>query len=65
MSVAQNSGIRKTARQFSVALVACLAVAGGAALVAAPEHAPAGQRQQAGADDDWPFPAPTTAAPIN
>ncbi|MEV5968388.1 hypothetical protein [Streptomyces sp. NPDC051921] len=65
MSAEQNSGIRRTVGQFAVALVACMAIAGGAAVVAAPDAAPTGQQQRAGANDDWPFPAPTTAPPVN
>ncbi|MFI8826839.1 hypothetical protein [Streptomyces sp. NPDC053431] len=66
MSAEQNSGIRRTVGRFAVALAACLAVAGGAAVAAAPDTAPAGEQQQrAGATDDWPYPAPTTAPPVN
>ncbi|MFC9794374.1 hypothetical protein [Streptomyces sp. NPDC057695] len=63
MSAEQNSGIRRTVRQFALALVACLAVAGGAATVAAVDSAPAGQ-QQAGPTDDWPHAVPTTKPPV-
>ncbi|MFI8518707.1 hypothetical protein ACIGEZ_12910 [Streptomyces sp. NPDC085481] len=64
MTAEQNSGMRKTVRQFTLALVACLAVAGGAALAAAPDAAPAGQ-QQAGANDDWPHATGTPAPPVD
>ncbi|MFI8963915.1 hypothetical protein ACIGO8_17580 [Streptomyces sp. NPDC053493] len=64
MSVEQNSGIRKAVRRFAVALVACLAVAGGAALATSPDPAPAGQ-QRAGATDDWPHPVGTPAPVVN
>ncbi|WP_338494619.1 hypothetical protein [Streptomyces sp. SJL17-4] len=64
MSAEQNSGIRMAVRQFALALVACLAVGGGAALATTADAAPAGQ-QQAGPTDDWPHAVPTTTSPIN
>ncbi|MFF5975474.1 hypothetical protein ACFY7C_28600 [Streptomyces sp. NPDC012769] len=64
MSVEQNLGMRKTVRQFALAFVACLAVAGGAAAVASGDaEAPATHQQQMFADDvNWPVPTP---APTN
>ncbi|MET9436102.1 hypothetical protein [Streptomyces sp. NPDC006551] len=66
MSAVRISGIRKTVRQFALAAVACMAVAGGAALVAAPDTTSASVPQQAsGADVDWPNATPTPVAPTN
>ncbi|MBT2443643.1 hypothetical protein J7E93_26815 [Streptomyces sp. ISL-36] len=65
MSAVRIAGVRKTVRQFSVAVVACMAVAGGAALVAAPDSASAPVSQQAGAENDWPKASPTPVAPTN
>ncbi|MFF8607848.1 hypothetical protein ACF06X_18105 [Streptomyces sp. NPDC015346] len=64
MSAARNAGIRKTVRQFAIAMVACTAVAGGASLAAGgTAPAPAQLHQQAdGTNDDWPAPSP---APTN
>ncbi|MEU9699990.1 hypothetical protein [Streptomyces sp. NPDC047981] len=63
MSAARIADIRKTVRQFAVAIVACTAVAGGAALVAAPDDtAPVGPRMVAdGQDNGWPVPPPSPA----
>ncbi|MFD0372587.1 hypothetical protein [Streptomyces sp. NPDC059071] len=63
MSAQQNTGLRKTVRQFALALVACMAVAGGAVAVAGSgdAEAPAAPRLML-ADDNWPVPTP---APSN
>ncbi|MEU3606695.1 hypothetical protein AB0E83_14805 [Streptomyces sp. NPDC035033] len=66
MSVEKNSGMQKTARQFLLALTACLAVAGGAALAVAPGDAPESPVQHAGVTVDWPHTTATaTPAPVN
>ncbi|MEU6880758.1 hypothetical protein [Streptomyces sp. NPDC046712] len=65
MSAVRVSGIRRTVRQFAVAFAACMAVAGGAALVAAPDTAPASTSQQAGAENEWPKASPSPVAPTN
>ncbi|MFF9344967.1 MULTISPECIES: hypothetical protein [unclassified Streptomyces] len=62
MSVAQNSGMRKTVRQFLVALTACLAVGAGAAFAVGPGSAPESPVQHAGVTVDWPH-ATATATP--
>ncbi|MCX2180819.1 hypothetical protein KV205_09795 [Streptomyces sp. SKN60] len=55
-----NKTMNKTFRQFALALVACLAVAGGATIAAtsgeadAPNDAP----RLMLADDNWPVPTP-------
>ncbi|GAA2788049.1 hypothetical protein [Streptomyces showdoensis] len=65
MSAQQNAGVRKTVRQFALALVACLAVAGGASLAAADDSG-AAQQQNAGVTNEWPFVDPTpTPTPTN
>lgn len=64
MSAEQNSGMRKTARQLALALVACIAVAGGAAL-AADGGSAAPQEQHAGVTNEWPYATPTPVAPTN
>ncbi|MEV7275545.1 hypothetical protein [Streptomyces sp. NPDC093111] len=65
MSAQQNTGVRKTVRQFTLALVACLAVAGGAAVATAEDGAAAPQ-QNAGVTNEWPFVDPTpTPTPTN
>ncbi|MFF6774259.1 hypothetical protein ACFY8W_11915 [Streptomyces sp. NPDC012637] len=62
MSAQQNTGLRKTVRQFTLALVACMAVAGGAAVAGSGDaEAPAAPRLML-ADDNWPVPTP---APSN
>jgi invasion protein IalB len=63
MSAQSVTGARKTVRQFALAMVACLAVAGGAAVVAAQDSAPAGQ-QPSVAGDEWPAPT-KSPAPTN
>lgn len=65
MSAVRSAGIRKTVRQFAVAMTACMAVAGGAALVSAPDAGPAATSKQAGAENDWPKASPTPIAPTN
>jgi hypothetical protein len=65
MSAEQNSGIRRAVRQLALALVACLAVAGGAAVAAAPDKEPAKLEQHAGTAVDWPGPAPTASPTTN
>ncbi|MER7515057.1 hypothetical protein [Streptomyces sp. NPDC126499] len=64
MSAEQNLGMRKTVRQFALAFVAALAVAGGAAVAASGDaEAPAVHQQQVFAEDvNWPVPTP---APTN
>ncbi|MEU6978673.1 MULTISPECIES: hypothetical protein [unclassified Streptomyces] len=64
MFAQQNAGVRKTVRQFALALVACMAVAGGAALATADDSA-AVQQQHAGVTNEWPFATPTPAPPTN
>lgn len=64
MSAQQNTGVRKTVRQFAFALVACMAVAGGAALATADDTG-AVQQQHAGVTNEWPFATPTPVAPTN
>ncbi|GAA3392701.1 hypothetical protein [Streptomyces roseoviridis] len=57
MSVERNTGVRRTVRQFALALVACLAVAGGAvAAVGGQGDAPV--QQLVVADDNWPIQTP-------
>ncbi|MEW2404479.1 hypothetical protein [Streptomyces sp. NPDC046862] len=52
---------RKTARQFTLALVLCAGVAGGAAIGAAPGQE--GPTHRVTADNDWPTPpSPAPAA---
>ncbi|WMX45762.1 hypothetical protein [Streptomyces roseicoloratus] len=59
MSAQQNTGPRNTVRRFALALVACLAVAGGAAAAVGGAEAPATHQQPAFADDvNWPVPTP-------
>ncbi|MFE5487403.1 hypothetical protein [Streptomyces sp. NPDC056527] len=66
MSAVRIPAVRKIVRQFAIAMVACTAVAGGAALAAAPETTPASISQQAGAENDWPkAPTPSPVAPTN
>ncbi|MGW0464563.1 hypothetical protein ACWDX6_04690 [Streptomyces sp. NPDC003027] len=67
MSAVRISGVRRTVRQFALAAVACIAVAGGAVLVAAPGTTSASVPQQAsGAEVDWPnTPSPSPVAPTN
>ncbi|MFD7321974.1 hypothetical protein ACFV9D_12980 [Streptomyces sp. NPDC059875] len=65
MSAVRIPAVRKTVRQFAVAMVACMAVAGGAALVAAPDATSASTSRQAGADNDWPNVSPSPVAPTN
>ncbi|MEV6326128.1 hypothetical protein [Streptomyces sp. NPDC051909] len=55
--------MNKTIRQFALALVACLAVAGGATIAATSSDSGA-THQPASAGDEWPVP-PATSAPIN
>ncbi|MET9952893.1 hypothetical protein ABZ135_15260 [Streptomyces sp. NPDC006339] len=57
MSAERNAGARKAIRQFALALVACLAVAGGAAVAAGGEgDTPA--TQHVVAEDNWPIQSP-------
>ncbi|MFF0432814.1 hypothetical protein ACFYU9_11385 [Streptomyces sp. NPDC004327] len=63
MSAQQTTGIRKTATQLALALVACLAVAGGAAAVAHSDDA-AVQQQPGVAGAEWPAP-PASPTPTN
>ncbi|MFF7181901.1 hypothetical protein [Streptomyces sp. NPDC008121] len=67
MSAAHGADIRTAARRFAVALTACLAVGGGAALVAAPDSALAPVSQNAGGQEDngWPVPPPSPAPSID
>ncbi|MEU8762274.1 hypothetical protein [Streptomyces sp. NPDC048659] len=66
MSAQQNAGVRKTVRQLTLALVACLAVAGGAAVATADNGAASQQQQNAGVTNEWPFVDPTpTPKPTN
>ncbi|MEU9866020.1 hypothetical protein AB0D99_34655 [Streptomyces sp. NPDC047971] len=66
MSAARIPAVRTLVRQFAIAMVACTAVAGGAALAAAPDAAPAATSQQAGAENDWPkAPTPSPVVPTN
>ncbi|MBB4986236.1 MULTISPECIES: hypothetical protein [Streptomyces] len=68
MSVAQNTGIRKAARQLIVAIVACTAVAAGAAVAVSPDSAPVTPHTIAGVADDngWPVPPVNpTPSPTN
>ncbi|MFJ3585953.1 hypothetical protein ACIPPS_27520 [Streptomyces sp. NPDC090127] len=67
MSAARIPGIRKTVRQFAVAIAACTAVAGGAALVAAPDDtAPTAPSAVAdGQDNGWPVPPPSPAPTVD
>ncbi|MEU3400351.1 hypothetical protein [Streptomyces filamentosus] len=58
MNARPNAGLRTTARQFALALTACLAVGGGAALVVAPQAASAPSHTVAGVAGD-PLPTPT------
>ncbi|WP_086832339.1 hypothetical protein [Streptomyces sp. NRRL B-24572] len=67
MSVQQNSGIRKAVRQFMVAMVACTAVAAGAAFAVSPDStAPVTPQTVAGVADDngWPV-VPPNPTPTN
>lgn len=59
-----NKNANKTVRQFALALVACLAVAGGATIAATSSDSGAATHQPASAVDEWPAP-PATTAPIN
>ncbi|MET8506534.1 hypothetical protein ACF065_08450 [Streptomyces sp. NPDC015232] len=55
--------MKKTVRQFALALVACLAVAGGATIAATSGESTAPEApQMVAADDNWPVPTP---APSN
>ncbi|WP_329117743.1 hypothetical protein [Streptomyces sp. NBC_01353] len=66
MSAVRIPAVRKTVRQFVVAMAACTAVAGGAALAAAPDATSVSTSQQAGAENDWPkAPSPSPVAPTN
>ncbi|MFF8375339.1 hypothetical protein ACF07V_04265 [Streptomyces sp. NPDC015661] len=64
MSVQQNSGIRNAVRQFVVALVACTAVAAGAAFAVDSGSDPVTPHTFAGVAEDngWPVP-PTDPTP--
>ncbi|MFF1508016.1 hypothetical protein [Streptomyces sp. NPDC058326] len=63
MSAERATGMPKIVRQFAVAAAACLSVAGGAALVTAPESASASQHVMAEGTEDattaTPTPTPT------
>ncbi|MEU9995791.1 hypothetical protein [Streptomyces sp. NPDC050848] len=63
MSAVRIAGIRKTVRQFAVAIAACTAVAGGAALVAAPDDTATVRPGTVadGQDNGWPVPPPSPA----
>ncbi|MFE4590611.1 hypothetical protein [Streptomyces laurentii] len=65
MSAEQTQATRRTVRQFALALVACLAVAGGAALVSATDGPSAATQQQAGTTTDWPAPIMKPVSPVN
>ncbi|MFJ5834578.1 hypothetical protein [Streptomyces sp. NPDC093089] len=68
MSAAQNTRLTKAVRQLLVAMVACTAVAGGAALAVSPEGAPVVPQTVAGVADDngWPVAPPQpTPSPTN
>ncbi|MFE0705154.1 hypothetical protein [Streptomyces sp. NPDC058872] len=64
MTTRQSVGIRKAARQFIVAMVACTAVAAGAAFAVSPGSDPVVPHTIAGVADDngWPVP-PTDPTP--
>ncbi|MEU0402698.1 hypothetical protein ABZ318_21130 [Streptomyces sp. NPDC006197] len=64
MSVAQNTGIRKTFRRLVIAMVACTAVAGGAAFALDSGSDPVTPQAVAGVTEDngWPV-APTDPTP--
>ncbi|MFE3071968.1 hypothetical protein [Streptomyces sp. NPDC059247] len=66
MSVAQNTGIRKAVRQLLVAMVACTAVAGGAAFALDSGNAPVAPQTFAGVAEDngWPV-VPPKPTPTN
>ncbi|MER5208399.1 hypothetical protein [Streptomyces sp. NPDC002825] len=66
MSVQQNTGIRKAVRQLLVAMVACTAVAAGAAFAVSPDSAPVTPQTVAGVAEDngWPV-APPSPTPTN
>ncbi|MEE1815063.1 hypothetical protein ACWEPZ_01340 [Streptomyces sp. NPDC004288] len=66
MSVAQNTGIRKAVRQLLVAMVACTAVAGGAAFAVGSADAPVTPQTVAGVTEDngWPV-VPPKPTPTN
>ncbi|MFE0653650.1 hypothetical protein ACFVZH_34330 [Streptomyces sp. NPDC059534] len=66
MSAAQNTRITKAVRQLLVAMVACTAVAGGAAYAVSPDSAPVAPQTVAGVADDngWPV-APPKPTPTN
>ncbi|MFC8505129.1 hypothetical protein ACFU3J_00285 [Streptomyces sp. NPDC057411] len=65
MSAEQNTGVRRTVRQLALALVACMAVAGGAALAAADDSGAVPAEQHAGVSNEWPYSSPTPVAPTN
>ncbi|MFJ3900155.1 hypothetical protein [Streptomyces sp. NPDC090025] len=56
MSARVSTRISTTARQFTLALVACLAVAGGAALAVSGDSEGSSAPQVRLADDNWPVP---------
>lgn len=63
---APRTTLRRTLRQFAVAMVACTAVAGGAVLAAAPDATQPMTSQQAGAENDWPkAPTPSPVVPVD
>ncbi|MFB7836634.1 hypothetical protein ACFVFF_30220 [Streptomyces sp. NPDC057680] len=67
MSVAQNTGIRKTVRQLLVAVAACTAVAGGATFaVGSDADHPVTPQTVAGVAEDngWPV-VPPKPTPTN